>query len=220
MMLDKLKVLADKIDNLSQRERVLIFVAILVVLFQAWDSLVWRPMMQQQEQLMAQEASLDKEMLQLQIDLKILTARATRDPDKEMKQQIDNLDRQLAVVSEQVKKSSESLVSPEKMAILLEDMLVKQKGLELLSLQTHDSVPLIKTGKDEPQVTKYQIYKHGFSLEFRGGYMETLKYLEALESLNGGFFREGIDYEVTEYPDSRVMLKLYTLSLSPGWIGV
>ena len=50
--------------------------------------------------------------------------------------------------------------------------------------------------------------------------MDTLKYLEALESLDGSFFREGIDYQVTEYPDSRVMLKLYTLSLSPGWIGV
>ena len=219
-MLDRLNVLSEKIDNLSQRERVLIFVAILVVLFQAWDSLVWRPLMQQQEQLMAQEAALDKEMLQLQIDLKILTAKATRDPDKEIKRQIDNLNKQLGAVSEQIKKSSESLVSPEKMAVLLEDMLIKQQGLELLSLKTHDSVPLIKTGKDEPQVIKYQIYRHGFSLEFRGGYMETLKYLEALESLNGSFFREGIDYEVTQYPDSRVMLKLYTLSLSPGWIGV
>ena len=219
-MQDKLKVLSEKVNDLSLRERVLIFVAILVVLFQAWDSLVWRPMIEHQEQLMSQETALDKQMLQLQIDLKILTAKATRDPDKEVRQQIENLEKQLVAVNDQIKKSSESLVSPEKMAVLLEDMLIKQKGLELLSLQTHKSIPLIKTGKDEPQIIKYQIYRHGFSLEFRGGYMDTLKYLEALESLDGSFFREGIDYQVTEYPDSRVMLKLYTLSLSPGWIGV
>ena len=220
MMQDKLKASVQKINNLSLRERVLIFVAILVVLFQAWDSLIWRPMVQQQEKLMAEELSLDKQILQLQIDLKMLTAKATRDPDKETKQHIDNLKKQLGVVNEQIKKSSESLISPERMAVLLEEILVKQKGLELLSLQTHDSVPLIKANKDEPKNNKFQIFRHGFSLEFRGGYMETLKYLEALESLNDSFFREGIDYEVTEYPDSRVMLKLYTLSLSPGWIGV
>lgn len=219
-MQDKLKALVQKVDSLSLRERALIFVAILVVLFQGWDSLVWRPMVQQQEQLMAQEVSLDKQMLQMQIDLKVLTAKAKQDPDKEIKQHIENLKKQLGAVNEQIKKSSESLVSPEKMAVLLEDMLVKQKGLELLSLQTHESVPLIKAGKNEPQIIKYQIYRHGFSLEFRGSYMETLKYLEALESLDDSFFREAIKYEVTEYPDSRVMLKLYTLSLSPGWIGV
>ncbi len=219
-MKDKLKLLAEKIDRLSLRERALIFVAILVVLFQGWDSLVWRPMVQQQEQLMAQEISLDKQMLQLQIDLKVLTAKASQDPDRESKQHIENLQKQLGAVNVQIKKSSESLVSPEKMAILLEDMLVRQQGLELLSLQTHDSVPLIKSGKDEPEIIKYQIYRHGFSLEFKGNYMQTLKYLEALESLDSNFFREGIEYEVTEYPDSRVVLKLYTLSLSPGWIGV
>jgi MSHA biogenesis protein MshJ len=180
MMQAKLKALLLKVDALSMRERLLIFVAILVALFQGWDSLVWRPIVQQQDQMVAQEIVLDKEMLQMQIDLKILTAKASQDPDKDIKQQIANLQKQLAAVNGQIKQSSESLVSPEEMSRLLEDMLTRQNGLELLSLQTHDSVPLIKPAKDEPQEIKYQIYRHGFSIEFRGGYMATLKYLEAL----------------------------------------
>ena len=219
-MLDKIKALAAKLDKLSFRERILIFLALIVGITQGWDFWLWTPMSQHQEQQQAQIDNLNKEMLQLQIDLKILTAKATQDPDVEIKKQIKRLTSQLDSVNQIIQKASSSLVTPAQMAKVLEEMFVNQRGLKLLRLDTLKTVPLIKPAKDEPPIVDYQIYRHGFSIEFSGGFMATLRYLEALESLNDKFFWEAIDYQVEEYPDSRVRLNLYTLSLSEGFIGV
>ena len=219
-MLDKIKALAVKLDKLSFRERVLIFVAVIVGITQGWDFWLWTPMTEHQEQQQAQIDNLNKDMLQLQIDLKILTARATLDPDVEVKKQIKQLTAQLDAVNKIIHEASQSLVTPAQMAELLEDMFVNQRGLKLLRLDTLKTVPLIKPAKDEPPIVDYQIYRHGFAIEFSGGFMATLRYLEALEQLKDRFFWEGIDYKVEEYPDSRVRLNLYTLSLSEGFIGV
>lgn len=215
-----LKRYVDKINALSMRERVLIFVALLVILSQLWDSLLWQPVVTQQDQLLAQETAINKEMLQMQIDLKILTARASQDPDQAVKQQIARLEQQLDAVNGNIRQASRALIEPAQMARLLESMLLEQKELQLLSLQTLDAQPMIKIDNEDTRPLKYQVFRHGFSIEFRGGYMATLRYLEALEQLDEQFFWESVDYRVEDYPDGRVRLELYTLSLSEGWIGV
>jgi MSHA biogenesis protein MshJ len=202
------------------RERILVLIACLVVLYQSWDSLVWQPLVDQQDRLVAQKSSINDDILQVQVDLKILTANANRDPDQETKQRIQALQTQLASLNQQIERTSAALVSPAEMAKLLEQLLTSEKGLSLLSLQTLKSMPLLTSDGKETSVTNYQIYRHGFSIEFEGGYLATLKYIEALEALPWQFFWDGIHYEVDEYPKSKVRLNLYTLSLSEGWIGV
>lgn len=219
-MQDKFKALIDKINHLTLRERVLVLLACLVVLYQLWDSLLWVPLNDKQDDLMSREAQINQQMVQLQVDLKVLTAGAALDPDRETKKQIQNLKSQLSVVNEQIKQTSSSLVSPAEMAKLLEQLLISEKGLGLVSLKTQDSVALIPMDAKQLSSNNYQIYRHGFSIEFEGSYFATLRYIEALEKLPWKFFWEGIEYQVERYPGSRVRLNLYTLSLSKGWIGV
>ncbi len=219
-MRDKWDWLNQKINSLSLRERVLVLVAILIAMHQAWDSLVWQPMVDQKDRMLSQESQGNDALVQTQVELKILTAKANADPDLATKQRIESLNTQLASIGEQIDKTSASLVSPSEMAKLLEQLLTSEKGLELINLQTLKSVPLITTADKEAVSTNYQIYRHGFTIEFAGSYLATLKYIEALEQLPWTFFWDGIDYTVEEYPVSRVRLNLYTLSLSEGWIGV
>ena len=219
-MQDKIKRLAERVDALTLRERVLIFFALLVAFHQMWDYLVWSPMVARQDALQSQEQSLNKEMLQMQIDLKLLTAKASADPDKQIKQDIQTLEKQLSVLNGQIRQDSSGMVSPEQMARLLEEMLLSQKTLELLHLETHESVALIKPEKDKLPSVKYQIYRHDFSIEFSGSYLATLKYLETLEKLETRFFWDAIEFGVEDFPENKVRLKLYTLSLSDAWIGV
>jgi len=219
-MQDKLKLLASRIDALTLRERVLIFFALLVAIHQVWDYLFWTPMIERQEALQSQEQALNKEMLQMQIDLKLLSAKASADPDKQIKQDIETLEKQLSTLNGKIRQESSGMVSPEQMARLLEEMLLSQKTLELLRLETHDSVALIKPEKDKLPSVKYQIYRHDFSIEFSGSYLATLKYLETLEQLETRFFWDEIEFGVEDFPENKVRLKLYTLSLSDAWIGV
>lgn len=219
-MQDKLKLLVEKIETLSLRERILVLVAVLIALHQAWDSLVWRPMLEQEQRLSAREAQANDLLLQTQVDLKLLTAEANRDPDRQTRQAINNLENQLQAVRQQIDDTSASLVSPTEMARLLEQLLISEASLELLSLQTEDTVPLLAPEDTQVTMGNFQIYRHGFTIEFAGNYMATLRYLQALENLPWRFFWDGVDYEVNEYPGSVVRLRLYTLSLSEGWIGV
>ena len=219
-MQDRFKALIERVNSLTLRERLLVLIACLVVMHQAWDSLLWIPLGQQQERLLAQKTQLGEQMLQLQVDLKLQTAKAALDPDRETEKQIKSIKSQLSAVNQQIKQASSSLVSPSEMAKLLEQLLVSEKGLGLVSLKTLDSVDLIPADAKRLANNNYQIYRHGFSIEFEGGYLETLRYIEALEKLPWKFFWEGIEYQVERYPESRVKLNLYTLSLSKGWIGV
>ena len=219
-MRDKWDWLNQKINSLSLRERVLVLLAILIAMHQAWDSLLWQPLADQKDRMLSRESQGNDALLQTQVELKILTSKANADPDLATRQQIESLETQLASIGEQIDQTSASLVSPSEMAKLLEQLLISEKGLELIKLQTLESVPLITSAEKETVTTNYQIYRHGFTIEFAGSYLATLKYIEALEQLPWTFFWDGIDYQVEEYPQSRVRLNLYTLSLSEGWIGV
>jgi MSHA biogenesis protein MshJ len=55
---------------------------------------------------------------------------------------------------------------------------------------------------------------------FQGNYLETIKYLRSLEQLDGNFFWESLEFNLTTYPDGQISLDIYTLSTERGWIGV
>lgn len=219
-MLDKIKPAIEKINHLSLRERILVLLACLIVMQQAWDSLVWIPANQQHDALVAKETRVNEDMLQLQIDLKLLTAESNQDPDRDIKRQIATLENHLISVKKKIDETQASLVSPSEMAKLLEQLLISEKSLELRKLETLDSVALIPVAEKAQNKGSFQVYRHGFSIEFEGSYMATLRYIEALEKLPWKFFWDGVEYRVEQYPGSVVKLNLYTLSLSEGWIGV
>jgi len=218
-----LKPLVDKLNALSLRERVLIFVACLVLIQQVWDSMLWLNMSQQGENLLGSVEQTEQQINQLQAETLIFSAKLKVDPDTKNRDDIARLEKQLKRVRKDTTEASAQLVSPAEMAKLLEQLIVSEPELELLSMKTLQATPLLPMPEVEGNAAKenpYQVYKHVFSLEFSGSYLATLRYLEALEGLPWTFFWDDIDYTVQEYPNSKVTLLLYTLSLSAGWIGV
>ena len=218
-----LKPLVDKLNALSLRERVLIFVACLVLIQQVWDSMLWLNMSQQGENLLGSVEQTEQQINQLQAETLIFSAKLKVDPDTKNRDDIARLEKQLKQVRKDTTEASAQLVSPAEMAKLLEQLIVSEPELELLSMKTLQATPLLPMPEVEGNAAKenpYQVYKHVFSLEFSGSYLATLRYLEALEGLPWTFFWDDIDYTVQKYPNSKVTLLLYTLSLSAGWIGV
>jgi MSHA biogenesis protein MshJ len=102
------------------------------------------------------------------------------------------------------------------MAVALSDILKKNKQLSLLKLETLAVTPLLKTA----QAQQNPIYKHGLAISFQGGYLDTLAYLTAMESLPWHFMWESIAYEVKEFPTAEITIKVYTLSFKETWLGV
>ncbi len=204
-----------RFDRLSLRERGLIALALAVLLFQGGDLLLdsaQRDLQHARQALATQHRALDDISKRQQA----LVHQADNAPDRRLRQRLAQLRRDLAASQARLDHLSQRLITPEEMAALLQQMLAHQSGLELIRLETLRTRPL---GDDQQQL-KMPLFAHDLVLEFRGGYLDILRYLERLESLSAGIHWDGFHLETEDWPTNRVRLELHTLSLSEDWIGV
>ncbi len=64
------------------------------------------------------------------------------------------------------------------------------------------------------------LYRHGVRLVLQGSYLEMIAYLESLEGLPTQLFWGGAALDAQKYPQARLTLTLYTLSLDQKWIAL
>lgn len=62
------------------------------------------------------------------------------------------------------------------------------------------------------------LYRHGVEITVRGGYLDMVDYMAALESLPTQLFWGRAELEAETWPASRLTLTLYTLSLDRKWM--
>lgn len=235
-LVGRISELSGRFNALTLRERLLLLVALLVVLYMGWDRFSWQPLVQKQQQLSQRLAEASQQQKLVQVELNGLMVRASRDPDKENRRLRDQLKAQLQRLEQQMRSATADLVEPGQMSRMLEQMLLANPELRLLSLKTL-GVEALGVGKqsDEPGKTAGPasqaarqddaragalVYRHRVELRFSGSYFATLEYLQALERLRGRLFWDSVEYQVADYPEAEVTLVIYTLSLSRGWIGV
>ncbi|OGI42866.1 MAG: hypothetical protein A2150_02140 [Candidatus Muproteobacteria bacterium RBG_16_64_11] len=63
-------------------------------------------------------------------------------------------------------------------------------------------------------------YRHGMRIELKGGYLDMLAYLREVENLPWKMFWGQVTLQVEQYPVSRLVLHVYTLSTQESWIGI
>ena len=64
------------------------------------------------------------------------------------------------------------------------------------------------------------LYRHGVQLVLQGSYLEMIDYLEALEAMPTQLFWGAAALDAAQYPQARLTLTLYTLSLDQKWIAL
>jgi MSHA biogenesis protein MshJ len=217
------KGLIERFAALSARERILILVALFAVAYQLADLVVLDRQYRQVEQLNREIAQDNAAIVRLNGELNVLSTQARHDPNSALREHIAQAREHVDQLQSRLASATGGMISPRDMARFLEELLLQEGELEMLRLQSLEAQPLLPVASDdmdEAEPARPLLHRHGFEIEFAGGYMATLRYLQALESLPWRFFWDSVDYQVTAYPQSTVRLKLYTLSLSEDWIGV
>ena len=228
--MDRIKLWQEKLDALSLRERGAILLCALFVIYFVWDSLLMQPLRAEEKLKSTQLQTSLAEQQKLSMQIENILANEKSDPNQENKARLKALKTKLNSIEQQVQNSASKLISPQDMAMMLETVLVKVKGLELQKVRGLGSEPVLRVADGgqnqdgQPALTAddpvSNAYKHGLRIEFRGDYLGTLEYIRELENLEWGFFWESLDLEVNDYPDSSVGITVYTLSLDKNWIGV
>lgn len=228
MLRERVEKIAARVDALSLRERVLIFAAVAFLVTSLIDSLVLSPLLDKQRKLSTQVVQQQEKMKEIQAQITALLQARDQDANSPQRERIRVLRQQIADGEVYLKERRDRLVPPEKMAGLLQQVLRKNGSLQLVALSTLPVTPWIEQPADmaeassavQQAVAEGQIYKHGVRITVRGGYMDLLQYVSALEKLPTQMIWSEAKMSVVQYPAAELTLTLYTLSLDKTWLQI
>jgi MSHA biogenesis protein MshJ len=220
--------LNSRFNAMSLRERGMIAAAALAILVLAWDQLLMSP-------LHAEKQRLSSELEQTQKSLATLTdsiqGRANDNPLAQAMEQQKSLREQLVAVDQQLQSESAGLIAPPRMLEALRDVLSRQTGLRLISMRNLPVTSLVaplppadptkgEAAQATPPAPTQGPYVHALELIVEGGYLDVLRYLQAVEALPWRFYWQALELKTVEYPMNRVRIRLNTLSMDKEWLGV
>jgi MSHA biogenesis protein MshJ len=222
-MKERLNQLISKVDGMALRERVLIFLAFAFALVSVINAIFLDPLLAKQKHLSSQVVQQQEKMKEIQAQLNSLLAAKQADEHSPQRERIRQLHDQIAQGDAYLKGTRDKLVPPEKMAHLLEQVLSRNTGLQLVALNTLPVSLFIEPAAEaatKVPAPESQIFKHGVQMTVRGSYSDLLQYVAALEKLPAQMFWGRAQLNVVKYPNSELTLTLYTLSLDKTWLQV
>lgn len=218
-----------KIDALSVRERVILFVLLLAGIWAVMDVLLLAP---QERARKAEQDRITQARGMLAEAEQALALRASQpDPDLATRQRLENARQTLNARLQSTARLQARLVAPKDMVQVLQGMLAEQPGLRLASLATLAPAPVglpVQTQTQTQTATAPQaeesdaaaLFKHGVKLTLTGNYAALTRYMERLERLPVGFYWARAELDASAHPEISLTLTLYTLSLERTWLTV
>jgi MSHA biogenesis protein MshJ len=224
------------IDDMSLRERAMIFIAAVFVTVSLMNVILLDPLLAKQKMMSTQVIQQQEKMKELQAQMQNLLQAKRDDEHSPLRDRLAQLKQQLQEQDGYLQSRRDRLIEPNKMADLLRQVLNKNGGLQLVELKTLPVSLLIEKPKatevaaqptaanspdgKNPQDPQKQIFKHGVQITVRGGYLDLMRYVAALEQMPMQMFWGEASLSVEKYPDAVFTLTVYTLSLDKTWLAV
>ncbi len=227
-MKDQYAKLVTRYDALQLRERWLVAVAVLSGIVLLGYTLVVEPALKRSQ--LAQRSIVEQRaQLAMMREQSVALQSPERDPDVAARAELASLKKQLDEIGGRLIAVESSLVPPQRMAGLLEDMIGRRSSLRLLSLKTFAVTPLLekKTGVeqavtersvDNPASSSAGLFKHGIEIKLEGSYQELAAYLDRLERSKLKLIWSSVSLSANRHPKLVLTLTVYTLSLDRAWL--
>ena len=230
--------LTARFDALQSRERWLVALAVLGGILLLGYTLVIDPALQRGRRADRLGAELAPQLASLQSQLMVLRS-PDQDPDVRARAELAALNEQIAATGGRLAALEHSLVPPQRMASLLEDMIGQSGGLRLLSLKTLPVAPVLgkpaapadatTAAEQAPAVDAAPgapdngsaaagLYRHGIEIRLQGSYHELTAYLQGLERSPMKLLWSSVSLDAGNHPRLVLTLIVYTLSLDRAWL--
>lgn len=236
-MKQRWKQFALRIDALSLRERAMIFAAVVAVVIYIVNSLVLDRFMSEDKRLSKQLAQDRSAISTMRAEIRRRAAEHPVDPDAENKAILQKLQEQVAQADERMRNMQNGLVSPDKMASLLEGLLNRNPKLHLVSFKTlpvaslndafaskpddkGNSAAAVNDAAVRQNAGAEALYKHGVEIAVQGTYFDIMQYMTQLEGMPWQLVWGKAKLHVDEYPKATLTLELYTLSMEKKWLNI
>lgn len=239
-----------KIDALSMRERVILFALCSVGVLLLGFTFLIEPQLKLQKTFKTQQQTHQTQISVLQGELTQLSSSMQQDPDADVKARLTEAKARMTLMDADLSNLHKKLVAPEKMDALLQNILKRNKRLQLISLKSLPVMNLFEiekptdgtasaqaTAQASAKVTteanqlaankttlinpdELSIYKHEVELVLEGNYLDMLAYTKDLESMPEQVYWSRANLQVIEYPKARLSLQIFTLSLEKKWLNL
>lgn len=208
----RLQALVSRIDALSLRERALVAGMLVAVLWSLWNALLMAP-------LKAQSAERVRQAAEVQARLDALSAAATalagQTPELiAPRQQAQDLEAEIAALDAQLGVAASGVIAPQHMTQVLGELLRQRPGLTLVSMRSLPPVAVKQSGSNAEAA-----WRHGIEIVVDGGYLETLRYLEAIEAMPHRINWDSVELQTVAHPVNRTRIVVQTLGLAEDLLG-
>lgn len=208
------KALLARIDDMSLRERAMLFASIsLVILLLAYAALL-DPVLRKQKSLIDRVARDQNQINEIRTQIEQIVRAGDAKGRHPEQVAVDALERQIAELDRSLAAKQSGLIAPERLPALLKDLLGRSKGVELESLRLLPGVP-VKAGTGETS-----LYRHGVELAVKGSYFELVQYLEELEKRSSVLLWGSVELQVDQYPDVRLRVVIHSLSRNASLLAI
>lgn len=208
------KALLARIDDMSLRERAMLFASIsLVILLVAYAALL-DPVLRKQKSLIDRVARDQNQINEIRGQIEQIVRAGDAKGRHPEQVAVEALERQIAELDRSLTARQSGLIAPERLPALLKDILGRSKGVELESLRLLPGVP-VKAGTGETS-----LYRHGVELAVKGSYFELVQYLEELEKRSSVLLWGSVELQVDQYPDVRLRVVIHSLSRNASLLAI
>jgi MSHA biogenesis protein MshJ len=209
---------ADRLDAMSLRERVLIFLAAAVVIVAIVDSALFDPISRRQKVNSQRIHQQEDEIRTMQGQVQAYAQARTGDDANAKRQRLEKRKLELAALDRELAARRSELVPPERMAKMLYEIVKRNPDIELVSLRSLPATGLTPSLTAILGSGGLALYRHGIEITVSGSYLKTLTYVGQLERLPAKIMWGNMELQAAAYPMVTLKIALYTLSPEKTWL--
>ena len=199
-------------NNLTLRERIIMFIALIVCTFLITYFWVLDPAWIQQSKVDVRLQKSVQEEKALNNEIDVITRRLQQDPLEEVNNNIAFSEGILLQLDQQLDDKLVKFIHAQQMPIALTKVLSKSPGVKISGLKSLP-VKVFNTSKEVAQPeTQNRFYQHTLEINLQGNYNAIYQYLLNVEAIKEKFYWYSLDYKVSDYPLAEVTIRIYTLS--------
>lgn len=208
------------VNEWALSRRLIMLGGILVISYVIWQNFFMDTLESQARELNLKIESVDAEIKKVNQTTTLFSLQQKEDPNIDLRKRIKKIRSELFDIDSQLKVLTDRLISPREMANVIETMLLENTNMQLVQLKGSGAESLLDGTLSNEETSSKGLYRHGIRVVFNGSYLDTLSYLKALETLPIEFLWDRLQIHVESYPQTQIILDIYTLSLSKDWVGV
>ena len=231
--------LANRIDDMTLRERGLTFAAAVMTLVALPYTLIIDPALATQKRMLDQIKKDQSQINALGTEMSKLVEQQSEAPSAVNQEKLRTLDTRLAEIEREINATRNQLVPADRISDLLRGLMAKTGRVTLVSLNAVSGTPAVDSGaaarqgaagttaapaapnapagaqataETTPPVFDIPLYRRGVELTVRGNYLDLVQFLADLEKMPWRMLWGKSDFAVERYPLVTLKVQLYTLS--------